>query len=67
MGIYTERGKYMKRRMLGVLSLLLCLLMIVPLFTVAASAATLSYKKGANSVSDAYKNSKFSKILASYR
>ena len=63
MGIYTERGKYMKRRILGGLSLLLCLLMIAPLFTVATSAATVSYKKGANNVSDAYKNSKFYKNL----
>ena len=53
MGFYTERGKYMKRRMLGVLSLLLCLLMIVPLFTVAASAETVTYRKGANDVSSA--------------
>lgn len=63
MEIYTERGRYMKRRMLGVLSILLCLLMIVPLFTVGTSAASFSYKKGANNVSDAYKNSKFYKNL----
>ena len=53
----------MKRRVIQILSALLCFVTVFSCFTVNTSAAAFTYKKGANNVSDAYKNSKFYKNL----
>ncbi len=53
----------MKKRVIQILSALLCSLTVVSGFTVSASAETVTYRKGTNDVSSAYKNSKFYKNL----
>lgn len=53
----------MKIKIIKALSVLLCALIIVPCFSISSSAEAFSYRKGANNVSDAYKNSKYYKNL----
>ena len=53
----------MKRRVIQILSALLCSLTVISCFAVNSSAANFSYKSAANGVSSAYKNSKFYKNL----
>ena len=53
----------MKRRVIQILSALLCSLTVFSCFAVNTSAAAFTYKKGANDVSSAFKNSKFYKNL----
>lgn len=63
MEILTERGIYMKKWILRILSTVICLLMIVPCFSILTSAEKITYSTGAAGVSDAYKNSKYYKNL----
>ena len=53
----------MKRRVIQILSVLLCFVTVFSCFAVNTSAAAFTYKKAANDVSSAYKNSKFYKNL----
>ena len=53
----------MKRRVIQILSALLCSLTVFSCFAVNSSAAAFSYKSAANGVSSAYKNSRFYKNL----
>ena len=53
----------MKKRVIQILSALLCSLMLFSCFALTASAEEFSYRKGANNVSDAYKGSRFYKNL----
>ena len=53
----------MKKRVIQIISALLCSLTVFSCFAVNTSAATVTYKKGANNVSSAYKGSKFYKNL----
>ena len=48
-----------KRRILQILSSLLCVLTVFSCFAVSTSAEAFSYKKGANNVSDSYKGSRY--------
>ena len=53
----------MKKRVIQILSALLCSLTVFSCFAVNSSAAAFSYKSAANGVSSAYKNSRFYKNL----
>lgn len=53
----------MKKRVIQILSALLCSLTVFSCFAVNTSAAAFTYKKGANNVSDSYKGSRFYKNL----
>ena len=53
----------MNKRVIRILSALLCSLMLFSGFAIYTSAAAFTYKKGANDVSSAYKNSRFYKNL----
>lgn len=53
----------MKKVAVKVLSVLLCLLMVVPCFSILTSAENVTYRKGSNDVSSAYKGSRFYKNL----
>ena len=55
----------MKKILIRAVSLMLCLLMAVPFFSLSTSAEKVTYRSGANGVSDAYKNSKYYKNLTS--
>ena len=49
----------MKKRVIQILSALLCSLMLFSCFTFSTSAENFSYRKGANNVSDSYKGSRY--------
>ena len=49
----------MKRRVIQILSALLCSLMLFSCFTLTSSAEAFTYRKGANNVSDSYKGSRY--------
>ncbi len=53
----------MKKVLIRVMSLSLCLVMVISCFSFLTSAAKVTYKTGANGVSDAYKGSKYYKNL----
>ena len=55
----------MKKRIVGILSLLLCTIMVMSSLVIPTSAEKITYAKGAAGVSDAYKNSKYYKNLTS--
>ena len=55
----------MKKRIMGVFSVLLCAIMLMSSLVIPASAEKITYAKGAAGVSDAYKNSKYYKNLTS--
>ena len=53
----------MKRRIIGVFSVLLCLFILLTSITIPTSAEKITYATGAAGVSDAYKNSRYYKNL----
>ena len=53
----------MKKYLIRAISIALCLLMVVPCFSVLISAEKVTYRKGANDVSSSYKGSRFYKNL----
>ena len=53
----------MKKKIIRIVALLICVLMSVPCFSVFVSAEKITYATGAAGVSDAYKNSKYYKNL----
>lgn len=55
----------MKRKIIGIFSILLCAVILMTGFTIPTSAEKITYAKGANDVSNAYKNSKYYKNLTS--
>ena len=55
----------MLKKLIRVFSLMLCVIIVASMFTITASAEKITYAKGANDVSTAYKNSRWYKNITS--